>query len=527
MRSYYAHLEQAKPAVQNTIPSKPVYRSSAIFPVIQAEGISSRILFMGYWILKRNIKEIACVITLRSIEGTVLSRSTMSITESKTYRIELHDQLALAGLSITDDFMGSLEIEFFSTQNLVFPYPAVDINYYGPQFSTIVHTAQRVYNDFDDLRNNSQTAVPESGFNIYAKDDQEPFFTLINGAAACENNTVTMEFYNRDQEVLTHTLELGSLAPYQTFFCFPARLCDLKHFLKGDVGTAKIYFKVNWAFPRLVAGNWNHRFQALNITHTYYDCEKAVSKTDYWFTPKSGWHPASLMIPVCADTKHFTNVYFYPIYSPTHFSVGIEIYNEKGHLLGAKNPTTEVLSPSSELIKISLKDLCEELNIAPQENLAARLYANEILNHPIPSRIKIGLDIGSTQKQLPCNICVNLQPFNPAYEGKPSTFRWLPFLADQPRPTVWIMNSSPQVEYEQTAKLTLTFFREQDSETLVYHLDLPANGFLTLDLSKHVDLKDFFGDHIGWLTVQSSNPYTTTYYFTESSVGIVGGDHGF
>lgn len=527
MRSYYAHLDQTKPVEKKAISPKPIFRSSAIFPVLQQPGITSRILFMGYWILKRNIKELASVITLRSSEGEILARSNLLISEPKTYRIELKDQLALANRSPNEDFAGSIEVEFYSTQNLVFPFPALDINFYGPRFSSIVHTAQRVYNDFDDLRNNSQTTVPESGFNIYATDDQEPFFTMINGSTPCENSQITMEFFNCDHEVLRHTLDLGNVKPYQTSIIFPARLCGLKDFLKGQVGAAKIFFHVNWAFPRLVAGNWNHRIPALNITHTYYDCEKATSKTDYWFSPKEGFHVASLMVPVTVTDDRFTNIYFYPIYSPSRFSIGMEIYDEAGSLLGAKTPVVEIESPFIGLKRVSLNDLCAELKIEGHKNLAVRLVATEIPDHPIPSRIKIGLDLGSTQKLLPCNICVNLQPYNPAFEGKPSSFRWLPFLADQPIPTVWIMNSSPEINYQKEALITATFFHEHDADTIVRTIKLPPNGFLVLDLQNDPELKAFFANQVGWLTAQSTNPYTTTYYFTESDIGIVGGDHGF
>ena len=183
MRSYYAHLQTAAlGSLQTPISPKPIFRSSAIFPMIKQPGVHSRILFMGYWILKRNIKEIAAVINLRSLEGKLLSRSTLSIQEAKTYRIELDKELEKAGLADQSIFYGSLEIEFYSTVNLVFPYPATVVNYYGENFSTVVHTAQRIYNDFDDMNNNSQTKVPESGFNIYADSEQEPFLGWLTAA---------------------------------------------------------------------------------------------------------------------------------------------------------------------------------------------------------------------------------------------------------------------------------------------------------------------------------------------------------
>lgn len=526
MRSYYAHLDTVKTAAEGAISPRPTFRSSAIFPVMQSQGISSRILFLGYWILKRHIREIAAVISLRDSKGTLMARETMLITEAKTFSVELGEALKKCGWR-EENFTGSMEIEFFSTQNLFFPYPAVVINYYGPQFSTVVHTAQRVYNDFDDMQKNNQTQVPESGFNIYADEQREPFFGLINGSMPVRNALMHMQFINKDQAILQYDLELGDLNPYETRVIYPAQHCGLHDFLGGKPGAGKIQFNVNWIFPRLLVGNIHHDIPAVTITHTYYDCTEAKNSSDYWRTAEPGWHVASLMVPAFVKSNHFTNIYFYPIYSPSRLSIDIELYNEAGTLLGSKSNVLTVISPCMGFHKIEIAALCNELSLPPNQNYAARLIARPLDNSPVPARIKIGLDIGKEISETPCNICTNLQPFNPSLEGKPSSFRWTPFLADQAVATVWIMNSSPAVHYQRSAELTLTFFHEKDTQTLVRSITLPPNGFKVLSIRDDEELKSFFDGRVGWMTATTSNPYTTTYYFAETPAGVVGGDHGF
>lgn len=527
MRSYYEHLETTAGVAKKVIISKPVFRSSAIFPVIHQTGISSRILFMGYWILKRHIKQISAVISLRGENGELLHRDLMAIEEAKTYRLELADQLIKSGLPIDASFIGTMEVEFFSTSNLVFPYPAVVINYYGPHFSSVVHTAQRVYNDFEDMHNNSQAQVPESGFNIYADDEREPFFGLINGPEKTSDGKIFMQFFNSDQEVLSIDFDSGPLQPYQLQMIYPAQLANLKKFLKGKVGAAKIRFQVNWIFPRLVAGNFQHSLPAMTITHTYYDCSNARSQRDYWLPVQPEWHPAALMVPACIQEKHFTNLYFYPIYSPGVFSLDVEIYDAKGHFLGRKKNVLKIESPNEEFKVIDIKDLCAQLKINAHQELAARVIARTVDDNRIPARIKLGLDIGREIQQMPCNICTNLQPFNPALETKPSTFRWCPVLADQPHASLWIMNSSPAVHYAKNAEVTLSFFREKDTSVLMRSFTLPPHGFIVIRPDADPDLKNFFAENVGWCTLVSTNPYTTSYYFSENSSGVVGGDHSF
>lgn len=526
MRSYYEHLETAAGQPRQPAPPKPTLRSSAIFPMIQLPGISSRILFMGYWILKRNIREIAAVATLRSEKGKLLHRSQLLIAEPKTFRIELNEQLQAAGLPLDKPFLGSLEIEFFSTVHLVFPYPAAVLNYYGPNFSAVVHTAQRVYNDFEDQARNSQTSVPESGFNIYADHEREPFIALINGPAAVEKSALQMEFFNAGGEALAHTFSLGRLAPYELRMIYPGREIELETFLRGKAGAAKARFEVNWIFPRLVVGNIDHSLDALAITHTYYDTSSAKTDSDYWRPSEPGWLDATLMVPVSLADGHFTNVYFYPIYSPSTFSIDVEIYTGEGKLVGRKEAVMKISSPGKEVCKIDMQQLCAGLDISGAPYLGARLIARP-LSSRLPARIKIGLDIGREPVRLPCNICTNLQPFNPALEAKPKSFRWSPMLADQPYASLWIMNSSPQTDYKRTAEVKLTFFRETDAQTLTRTFTLPPHGFHVLLAQEDAELQQFLGKSIGWMTAETTNPYTSTYYFAENPTGIVGGDHGF
>lgn len=529
MRSYYSHLQTAAnktPALMQ----KPVMRASAIFPVMQTSGISTRLIFLGYWILKRHIHQIGAVTTLRSIEGKVLARNVFQIDQAKAFRIELSEELARAGLSPIDSFVGSLEVEFFSTVNLVFPYPAVTVNYYGKNFSSVVHTAQRVYNDPDDMRNNSQTHVPESGFNIHVDEQMEPFIGLINGPVEVPNAVLEMQFINHKGDLLKHKVELGKLTPYQTQFLYPARLVDLKKFLQGEAGSAKVSFNVNWIFPRLLVGNVHHASPAVTITHTYYDCTAAQSDSDYWLEPRPDWYVASLMVPLAAIGNEFTTLYFYPIYSPSRFAIDVEIFDDSGMLLGRKQNALIIESPGDHFQRIPLNALCKELDIdmPAKQALAARLIGRSIGDSRFPARVKLALDMGvSTQPHLPCNICMNLQPFNPGWDTKPTTFRWLPLLADQPKSAIWIMNSSPEIHFQKSADITISFFREQDTGIIVRNLSLPPNGFIVIHPEADHELSEFFEGEVGWCTVLSSNPYTTTYYFAMNPSGVYGGDHGY
>ena len=95
MKSYYQHLKSTQEfgETQNFL-KKPVLRSSAIFPVIQNESFTSSIRFLGYWLLKRNITQVALVVTLRNSDGNILLRKIETINSAKAFAITLNDLLS-------------------------------------------------------------------------------------------------------------------------------------------------------------------------------------------------------------------------------------------------------------------------------------------------------------------------------------------------------------------------------------------------------------------------------------------------
>ena len=147
MKSYSQHLKSTQEfgETHSTI-KKPILRSSGIFPVIQNQHYSSSIHFLGYWLLKRNIPEITLGITLRNADGTTLLQKTEIIDVAKAFSVNLSSLLSEIDFDIKNNFLGSIEIEFHSTKDLVFPYPALVLEYHNEKFNTCVHTLGRIYN---------------------------------------------------------------------------------------------------------------------------------------------------------------------------------------------------------------------------------------------------------------------------------------------------------------------------------------------------------------------------------------------
>lgn len=526
MRSYYAHLQQVKDS-QSIAKTKPIFRASAIFPAMHSKQIATRLIFLSYWLLKRRISKITSLLTLRAKEGQVLYRGMTAIDQPRAYRIELASLLIGSGFDLDQDFIGSLEIEFFSALPLAYPYPAVTVNYYGRYCSTVVHTAQRIYNDYEDMWVNTQQRVPESGFNMRVDASTEPFIALINGPVEQQDTSLDFQFINAENALLTRQLLFDRLAAYETRMIYPAReFIDLAPFLNERAGTLKLTFDIPWIFPRLIVGNMQKSLTHLSITHSYYDCSCSQEGSDYWIPPEEGWYPAALSLPLPMRDDAFAKIYFYPIYAPSNFTLDLHIYDAEGKLVAEKSSILQVEADAGRYICLSINDLLKEAGLAQKRDLSAHILAKTDSTHRIPARIKIALDIGHT-KGLPCNICTNLVPYNPDWKDKPTTFHWLPVLADQPRSAVWIVNTSLKLAYTEKAEAILSFYRESDTRKIERQVLIPANGFLVIRPEDDAELSQFLQHTIGWVTVVISNPYATTYYFAENPSGTIGGDHGY
>lgn len=513
--------------VPGAVMRKPVFRSSAIFPIFHLAEIRTRIAFLGYWMIKRGVPEIQAVVTLRTAQGKTLNRKTERITEAKAYRYEAADLLAESGIGADGEFIGSLEIEFFAARDLVFPYPAVVVQYYGPAFGTIVHTAQRVFNDAEDRDANLESMVPEAGFNIYADDDREPFFAFVNGCDEVRGGEVEMKFFNARGETQAHTIPVSMLAPYQTMIVYPDRHMDLQSFLGGEPGTAQIRFDVSWVFPRIVAGNMQRSRQGLSVTHTYYDTSGSSGSEHYWRETPDGWLPASLYVPVSAAGERYTNINFYPIYSPAELEIDLALYREDGSLIGTVSGIHRIAPVQRSLRTIALKPLAEQLGADTSRPIGANLIARPIRGSRLPARLKLGLDYGRGNAALPCNICKTMDVCNLALEHKNRSFHWAPVPVEQEDAAIWIVNSAPMNPYTRAATVEMTFYREQDTAVLTREIALQPNGLAEIRLSAHPELQTFFQGRMGWYTCVSSNPYVKSYYVSESRSGIVGGDHDF
>lgn len=525
MRSYYSHLTatQAELEQVSTV-RKPIFRSSAIFPVLHNQHYTSQILFMGYWLLKRNISEIGLLATLRDEKGAILSRNYLAISSAQAYRIELSEFEAVKN---ADNFYGSIELEVFSTRDLVFPYPAFVINYYGNNFSTAVHTVGRIYNDLEDLNANQEYTVGESGFDIYGSSTYEPFIAFTNGTIANNTPIIQYKLNNHRGENLIGTITLSPLLPLETrFLRLKEHISNINTFLEGGVGSISISHNFEGFFPRFLVGNFEK--DALSITHSYYDCSNLSDEKSYWVRHDERFNDSSVQIPLYITNGYFTQIAIYPIISPSDFTLSLVFFDEQGKQVAFLPQHIAIRSEDQQHRLIDMGEIVRQKNLPANLIKSANIICNWEDKQRVPTRVKFGLNVGKHKAQysLPCNICFAPALGNPRILSKKNTFRWAPFLNIGTSEVV-LTNCGTLKDYQLSANITASFHCENNQQTLDRHYTLQPNEIQIINISKDKELQTFLDNKSGWISLTADNPFVNGWYFDFHESGAVAADHLF
>lgn len=530
MRSYQSHLQATQSAGEALVANrKPVLRSSAIFPVMHTELYSSKVIFMGYWLLKRNIREVGLLYTLRNESGTLLSRKYVLIDSAKAWSVQMSeftDLLNEAGEP--ENFIGSLELEIFSTQDLVFPYPAFVLVYFNETSSSVVHTVGRVYNDIEDLQQNNEYQVSESGFDIYGRDGLSPFLSFTNGPLPAEEPKVTYEIVDAKHHATSGTFALAPLKPYETVFLYLKDHIDLQTLLGDEPGMIRFGHNFSGFFPRFLVGNLDQPAQSVSITHSYYDSSGVADKRAYWPRQDERFLDSSTSIPLYLTDDFFTKLVVYPIFSPSDFTLSFRFFDANGTYLGEAVDAYTFKSAESQYVQLDLGDVAKQVGVSTEKAETAQLIAHWTDSTRIPTRLKFGLNVGQygRESSLPSNVCFAPQVGNPNTLNKPGTFKWAPFV-NIGNSEIVLTNSAPLREYDRPASVTLSFYHEADDAVLERLCVVPPNGSFTIRTADDEELRDFFGDESGWLTARADNPFLNGYYFDFHPNGAVAADHLF
>ncbi len=520
MKSFNEHLKSV--STNNIFYKKrqPVLRASAIFPCLINKSLDTKILFMGYWMLKKKIKSVTLFYKLRDQNGKLLLKKKKKITQTKSYFLSI--KKLIPKKKITDNFVGSIELEFLSKKDLTYPFPACVINFDYKNGSSFVHTTGRTYNNMIDLKENSKIKVPESGFDIIPNLNFYPFLSFVNGPKKLKNQFLKIKVINFKNEYFIKNINLGTLRPFETKFIKFLNKNE-KYFLMNKKGTAIIEHNLSNFYPRLLVGNCKIDHSEFSITHSYYDSKNI--KEYFINKDKKEFFDSILTVPVFKD-NYTTEICFYPIYCKMNFNINLEVFDPNGNRVLKKNNIYNMKKNSLKYININSQLKKINLNKFKKKYFIAKLsFSGE---KKIPSRLKFGLNISSKKNSstLSSNVCFNAQIANKNNLFKKTRFCWTPIINKNNSKFI-IYNTSFVKKGFKKACIQMNFWREKDQKSISKQLILNDNGSYLFNLNNDKIIKKFLCGSSGWVTFKSDNPFINGYYLEVSKQGNIGADHFF
>jgi len=272
-----------------------VHRASLFAPKIN--NFCTQISFLNHFKLKRGYSEVAIKLSAINCNGNLVDTFYQKIIDEKVFVFNLEDLFNFDNIS-------SYLIEFFSSDNLFIPYPAVMVNHISDNSINTVHAYNRLLNDIfeNDLINN--ISVEEAAIDVFS--EQSNIFFNIQAGITNLDSTIYLTHQNGSN---INEAKIDAIIPRltnQNFYIndyFP-------HVGVGSIIKIKAPSQ-DMFYGRLLVGQINDKF--LSGNHSYYD----NSKVEEYFDNQLSYS----VYPFFRDCLN--KIIFYPIMSPSNIDIYI------------------------------------------------------------------------------------------------------------------------------------------------------------------------------------------------------------
>lgn len=319
-----------------------IHRASLLVP--ELDGALAEISFLNHFLIKRENKHVACRVSAIGPDGKRIESRLIGVDEPKVYTIPL--------TGMVDETVSTYMVEFFTDQNLFFPFPAVMINHHGDGFMNCVHAFNRVLNDTFEDDEIGAHHPKEAAIDVRVDDTAETFLLFYAGPQDVES-TLDLELLldGRSREA-TAPLKIPKLC-YQRV---PLRevFSDIEG-LRG--GVLKVQQPKQFLFYGRMFVGQSTPDGSFSANHSYYDNSTFA---EYWDDAR----PSSRLYPFFGNLEN--RVRFYPILSPGRLNIAIEIRSASGQCLTRSDLGFLDMSEDG-FIDVSVNDVIRDAKLASSD----------------------------------------------------------------------------------------------------------------------------------------------------------------
>ena len=472
------------------------HRSSLLVPTIPNTEVS--ISFLNHFLIKRNNANVGLRLTAVDELGARISTRLFPINEPRVYTFHLQRDFCAQATSYL--------IEFFSSSNMVIPFPAVMVNHRGPQSYSTVHSFNRVLNDIfeDDEINTIQ--VEEGAIDIAQDPLASTFFTVYAGQHRLQEE-IGLRFKNNSMSVST-TLTVDIPRLTHQMFTLGSVFPEIEH----QQGVLLIRQpRQDMFYGRLLVGQTLPSGD-LSANHSYYDGSQVAG--EYW----NDAHPAHRTYPVIDGLT--TKIRIYPIQSASTLSFSVLIKDANGTTL-ATSKEFELVSPGNNSLDIDINQLIASFDIQPGEARAFTLIAKPKTGN---TPMRINHQIVFSGSGLESSINVSMQNFNVLHSSARPRTTWGQLIHSKNFDS-WLAFANDG-ETPECSTVDVKFFSEQG-------LEKTTSISINQGTSAQLLLSDVLGDATGddqfiWFEVESPNFFLTEWSVSKHKIsGHCMGEHSF
>jgi len=475
-----------------------VHRSSLLVPVLPNSDVS--ISFLNHFLIKRGITSVGCKVTAIDKGGVRLVSHLTIIDEPRVYSMYLQRDFNVGAASFL--------VEFFSSENIFIPFPAVMVNHRTKNAFSGVHSFNRVLADVFEDDDVNAIHVREAAIDITQDPNLSTFFVLAAGPFDLRA-PITLRLSNHDSE-LTHSLDVNIPRFTQQMFELKNVVPEwskLEGTLFIDQPDQKLFY------GRLFVGQIAKDGSFVG-NHSYYDSSHVEG--EFW----GNNNPSFRTYPVIQELDAL--IRFYPIMSPSTLGLTVIFNSSDGKQLGVTAPRS-LSSPSTDFFEIDIPRSAIEAGVDFDAVNSFTVQAIPISGNT-PTRINH--QIVYRQSSIESSINISLQNYNILHSQSKVRTSWGQ-IVNSPEFDTWLSITNDGYE-NSVSTVEIRFFDEigyVGSETV----DVPTRSATTIKISTMLLRNNLTpkGEFV-WYEIECQNYFLTAFSISRHiKSGHCTGEHSF
>ena len=475
-----------------------VHRSSLLVPVLPNSEVS--ISLLNHFLIKRGIKSVGCKVTAIDKTGHRLISHLTIIDEPRVYTMYLQRDFKVEAASFL--------VEFFSSENIFIPFPAVMVNHRSKNALSGVHSFNRVLADVFEDDDVNAIHVQETAIDIVQNPGLSTFFVLAAGPFNLQA-PITLRLSNHDSE-LTHSLNVNIPRFTQQLFALqdvvPA-WSQLQGTLFIDQPDQKLFY------GRLFVGQIA-KDDSFVGNHSYYDSSHVEG--EFW----NNNDPSFRTYPVIKELDAL--IRFYPIMSPSALKISVILNSAAGAPL-AETAQRVLTSPSSDNFELDIRKSALDAGVDINEVNSFTVHALPVSGNT-PTRINH--QIVYRQSAIESSINISLQNYNVLHSKSKSRTSWGQII-NSPEFDTWL--SITNDGYEDPISTVEVKIFDENGYVGSESVDVPMRAASTINISTML-LRNHFtptGEFL-WYEIECPNYFLTAFSISRNiKSNHCTGEHSF